>query len=277
MRFPSLLCCGLLLLLSAGGLASGDPGPVSVSVQLTTYVVVPGKLQTQPQSTSTFSLGCDPTSGTLPFADQVCADIAVYPQAMLHPRRLGGTVCGQLVGGPRATAQITVTAGGATDRMSSLGSACDPGDVGAALYMAAAQQNAALLTRFGTMLQCDEDPVLFAKPTPHLSLTYCMTARWTPTERGLLRLAEQVPAIASLHPATLFPADIGARTCTIRPGITGTCAVYLVKSGARDVVTFAQSWPAGSSKKTGHAVWHVAINGGRAALTSNAGPPQPQI
>ena len=81
MRGLIVLCC-LCLAGTAAGAGPAPQGPITIRIAVTQYDR--SRLHPTPQ-TSRFVLMCNPTGGTLPFADRVCRAIARHPVAMLDP------------------------------------------------------------------------------------------------------------------------------------------------------------------------------------------------
>jgi hypothetical protein len=91
-----------MLLAACGSAVRSTPTPAASSITVAIEVKFVGP---QP-SDKRYSLGCNPTSGTLPFAARVCADIAARPAFMLRqqPTRI---LCYSEVLGPVVTVQTT--------------------------------------------------------------------------------------------------------------------------------------------------------------------------
>jgi hypothetical protein len=100
---------------------------------------------------------------------------------------------------------VTATANGTTTRFSGTPGCSWPGDQAVSVYFDAAENNKSGLAKSEALLRCDEDPVLFAVPTPLASVVACTHGLWTPRLEQLIRLAEQTPALAGLQPSRLFP------------------------------------------------------------------------
>ena len=265
--------CGVLIALSGCGGHSAAQPAVSARIEVTTWT---GKLQRQ---THIFTLGCDPTSGTLPLAARVCGDIGRHPTAMLDPAK-ERSVC---LGGPFMP-DLTVRTIRQGRRASFGGSPfCDwPGGTALGIYWAASRNDTATLAKVEPRLRCDDDPVLLEKPTPWASVEACMHGLWTPHSERLIKTAEGVPAIAELQPTRLFPSDIGARRCNIPAGgpirrspLAGKCGVSVKNAWSHPTVTFVEDWRAGG--RTVRHRWQVRISGTHATLLNQTGPIAPQL
>jgi hypothetical protein len=277
----SILCFGWVVLIAGFGGTSnaGGASGVSVQIQLVTFTHTPGADPTNPPSaTQTFSLTCNPTGGTLPFADRICRDISLYPEAMLDPYRTHDhAVCGASTV-PTDYVDVTATAEGKTISFSG-GSFCSPNGVAGAVYRAAAESNEQWLASFEPRLRCDEEPVLHAS---RASVIGCMAGQWTPRTEHLIQIAEHASSLDTLRPAKLFPRDIGAQACTIPTGrpkgahsLRGLCGVYLRDPWGTPTVSFSEDWRNGA-KKERH-VWHVTLNKNRVTAEAETGPTPPQL
>jgi hypothetical protein len=67
-----------ILAVVAGCGGSGGHSAIGLRINITTFTG-------NKQQTKSFTLGCRPVAGTLPFAVRVCRDIARHPQPMLNP------------------------------------------------------------------------------------------------------------------------------------------------------------------------------------------------
>jgi hypothetical protein len=265
--------CGLLLVPfgSAGRAASADS--ITVRIRVTTYAA------TVPH-TQSFSLTCDPTSGSLPLASRVCRDIRLHPAAMLNPPRPRWTCAGP-AGSPTLT--VTTSSRGATHTFGGE-PGCDwPVGPTIEVYWAAIQRDEMKLGRVEPTLRCEEDPTLLARPTPLASAVACVHGLWTPRSEELIRLAEKTPALAGLEPSHLFPRDIGAMRCTIHAGgfvrgrtLSGLCGVTMKNVWSKATVSFTEDWPSGAGKTARH-IWHVVVKGKRVISISQSGPVPPQL
>jgi hypothetical protein len=201
--------------------------------------------------TKTFTLGCQPVSGSLPFAQRVCRDIASHPQAMLAPVP-ARAVC---VGSPfMSQVEVKVTRGpkGLTFSPFAGNPNCNwPGGTPIAIYYAASVKDTHTLNRLEPLLRCDDDPTLLAKPTPWASVAACTHGLWTPASERDIRKAEGAPQLALLRPSTLFPRDIGAIHCRIPAGgpnprtLDGVCGVRLTGPPSAKLVHFVETWSLG--------------------------------
>ena len=97
------------LLAACGTTARNTPTAPASSITVAIEVKVVGP----PPSDVRYSLGCNPTSGTLPFAARVCEDIATHPSAMLRPR-FSSTLCYSSALGPIVTVRTTWQGGPST-------------------------------------------------------------------------------------------------------------------------------------------------------------------
>jgi hypothetical protein len=266
------------LLLLLGDASAAPRHAVSVQIRLITY-------RASAQKEQTFSLMCNPTGGSLPFAARICRDATLHPKAMLDPphRRPGGKtiVCS---GGPfMPQLSVSATSSGATRRFSGSPGCSWPGDQAVSVYYDAAKNDKRDLTRAESLLRCDEDPALFAVPTPLASVVACTHGLWTPRSEQLIRLAEKAPALAGLKPSRLFPHDIGALHCTIPAGgphprrnLAGVCGVTMKNVWSNATVSFTEDWTSGPNKTVRH-IWHIVIRRMRVVGSSQSGPVPPQL
>lgn len=270
--------CGLLFAVAGSANRSLHANSVNVHVRLTTY-------SSNVRRSQSFSLACNPTAGSLPLGARVCQDIRLHRKAMLDPprRRPGGasSVCSGSPFMPELS--VTATADGTTRRFSGSPGCSWPGDQAVSVYFAAARDDKSSLARSESLLRCDEDPVLFAVPTPLASVVACTHGLWTPRSEQLIRLAEKTVALAGLRPSRLFPHDIGAVGCTIHAGgpfpdktLSGRCGVTMKNVWSKATVSFTEDWPTGIGKSARH-IWHVVIQGTRVIATVQSGPAPPQL
>jgi hypothetical protein len=272
------LSCALVLAGFGGASRISQRDNISVRIRVTTYRVSIRKVRL-------FSLVCNPTGGTLPLAGRVCRDIEVHPKAMLDPPRAGphqkAILC---AGGPfMPELSVTVQAHGTTRVFGGSPGCTWPGDQAVGVYFAAAENDARDMSRSESELRCDEDPALFATPTPLASVVACRHGLWTPRSEQLIRIAERTPELAALQATRLFPPDIGARACTIHAGgpfpgrkLAGVCGVTMKNVWATATVSFSENWAGGLDKASRH-IWRVAIRAKRVIATSQSGPVPPQL
>jgi hypothetical protein len=221
-----------------------------------------------------FTLGCDPTSGTLPLGARVCRDIAQHQQAMLSPRKPRST-CG---GSPfMPTVDVVVVHGGAGGFTASPGCGW-PGGTPASIYFAAAIRDASSLHLLEPRLRCEDNPSFFATPTPWSSINACVRGLWTKAAEQAIRAAKSAPEITNL-PARLFPADPGVRRCRIPAGgprrkggnfTAGLCGVSLTGPASSKTVHFTESWNVGARLRRHHWI----LRGTTLIGQSGATPPQ---
>jgi hypothetical protein len=233
------------------------------------------KTGAQPQKvTDHFTLDCDPLGGTLPLASRVCADIERHAQAMLAPREPRST-CG---GSPfMPVVEVSVEQGARGGGFSGSPGCGWPGGTPLAIYFSASIGDKEQLARAERLLRCDDDPELFAKPTPWASAAACTHGLWTPAAEAAIRRAENAAGIAGLAPRRLFPGDPGARRCAIHAGgpapgrlLHGLCEVKLTGPASNKTVHFAETWYV-----AGHRFTHRWVIRGRTVVSqSGAGPPQ---
>jgi hypothetical protein len=226
--------------------------------------------------TKTFTLGCHPVSGSLPFAQRVCRDIASHPQAMLAPVP-ARSVC---VGSPfMAQVEVNVMRGPRGLKFSPFAGNpnCNwPGGTPIAIYYAASIKDTHTLRRVEPLLRCEDDPMLLAKPTPWASVTACTHGLWTPASERVIRTAERAPQLAQLRPAAIFPRDIGVVRCRIAAGgftsrtLDGLCGVRLTGPPSAKVVHFVETW--GNGRHIFRHTW--TVSGSRLVSQRGAVPPQ---
>lgn len=248
---------------------------VSIEIQLTTYT----SGARPKRRTRTFSLGCLPVSGTLPFADRLCRDIARHPQAMLDPLDPDRprSVCLGLLNGPSLMVRVKVGL-----KQTSFGGQpfCGwPGGTALGLYWAATQHDLRTLARLEPRLRCDDDPALLVWPWRWASINACVRGLWTAHSARLIRVASGAREIGALRLAHFFPRNVGARPCAIptreERTLQGLCGVYLKDVWSRPTVTFVETWPlvCGSARHR----WRVAVTGNRAEFVAESGPRPPQL
>jgi hypothetical protein len=266
-----VLLAVLVVTAGCGGHNRSTRSRVQVRITLTSW-------SSNRKHTEGFTLGCEPISGTLPLAVRVCGDIARHPTAMLDPPKRRWTCSGSPF-----MPQLTILSTRQGEKASFGGSpGCDwPGGTALTIYWAASRHDPRILNLAEPRLRCDDDATLLATPTPRASAVACVHGLWTPRSERLIRTAKQAPELAGLAPATLFPADVGARNCAIPAGghtrrrLHGTCAVTVTHTGSKPIVTFVEDWP-----RTGGGIlrhrWHVRVTGSKATDVSQTGPPAPQ-
>ena len=261
-----------ILAVVAGCGGSGGHSAVGVRIGITTFTG-------NKQQTKSFTLGCLPVSGTLPFAARVCRDIARHPQPMLDPLP-ARTNCS---GGPTIP-RLTVTTRRDGEKASFGGSPnCGwPGGAALAVYYEAATRDLHALDLTEPRLRCDDDPTLLARPTPLASVVACVHGLWTPRTERLIRIAERLPAVAALGPR-LFPTEIGARRCTIPAGgpypgklLHGLCGLTVKHVWSAPTVTFVETWPRTATAHA-RAILQVTITNGHARLSARRGVVPPQL
>jgi hypothetical protein len=255
------------------GCGGGTHGQTALSITVEHYVFAK---DAQPKEvTEHFSLGCRPVSGTLPFAARVCVDIARHRQAMLAPREQR-SACG---GSPfMPMLSISVKRGWSGGGISGSPWCGWPGGTPIEIYYAASVRDAKGLRRAEPLLRCEDDPLLFATPTPWASVAACTHGLWTRAAEQAIRVAATAPAIAGLNPGMLFPRDPGAKRCRIpaggpSPGRTfaGLCEVKLTGAPSAKAVHFAETWSVARRRFT-----HSWVIRGRTLLTQSGSPP-PQM
>jgi hypothetical protein len=251
-----LLCCAILALAAGlGGTdATGQPvAGVSVTVDRFTYSVYPN---TAPPVDELFSLTCNPPAGTISFAGQLCSDIAKHPAGMLTPVSPASGSCDVNFGaaiaiasggipsflepspGPSGTTRtrltVSVQSGGKTTELPG-GCAAGPAYL---IYVAAAANDGATIAKLEPELRCEDGGNALALESElSFAAEACLDGAWTAANARLIRIAEQAPAIAALHPAQLFTAEPGTRLCRL-DGISGQCGVWVAGS----TVSFAVDW-----------------------------------
>jgi hypothetical protein len=267
---PAFSVALALLLASCGGATHSK---IQLSLTTTHYVFANGK---KPRKvTGRYTLGCEPVSGTLPLAGQICADIAAHRQAMLAPRP-SRWVC---AGSPfMPTVDVSVRRGGSGGFSGSPGCGW-PGGTPIAIYYAASTKDRASLAREEPLLRCEDDPTLAVQPTPLASAVACTRGLlWTPAAEREIRRAETVPQLTGFDPSKLFSADPGVRRCLIQAGgpplgriLLGLCGVSLTGPPSRKTLHFVESWTL-----AGHLFRHHWIVRGRRVVTQS-GPAIPQL
>jgi hypothetical protein len=271
MRLAVLTCLAACTVVAGCGERSSA---ISVQVRVTTYDAPSHKA-----AEHRFTLGCETTSGSLPLAARICADIARHPVSMLSPGR-ARSVCGGLVFGP-----VVAVSANRSGHKSSFGGqpGCGwPGGTALAIYWAAANRDTRTLAIFEPRLRCDDDPALLAMPSQWDSIAACTHGRWTPRSERLIRLATTAPQLAALQARALFPHDIGTRRCAFNAGgptakkVEGLCGVGLKKVWSTPEVTFAEQWSRSGGRTWRHQ-WRVRIDGRHPALVSQQGSVPPQM
>jgi len=263
--FAVVVCATTLSIVSACG---GDSSSaVQVHLQVTSYL---GGVKT----TQRFVLGCDPVSGSLPLRASVCRDIAAHRRAMLAPRRQLA-VC---VGGPSMPeVQVDVVRGASVSSFAGSPNCDWPGGTPLAVYWDASRRDRSSLRRDSARLRCEDDPALFAKPTPWASVVACRHGLWTPAAERAIRRAETAPQLALLRPATLFPHDPGVVRCRVAAGgpvmrtFGGLCGVSLSGPASAKLVHFTETWAQGRHVFRHH--WTVR----GATLVGQRGSVPPQL
>jgi hypothetical protein len=268
----------VLLFVGFGGtVRAAQRADINVRIRLTTY-------RLSVRTVQSFSLTCRPTGGTLPLAGRLCRDIDLHPTAMLDPPQPGRPRTSIVCSGGAFMPEVAVTAtsNGTTRAFGGSPGCTWPGDQAVSVYFDAARNDAHAVSRSESLLRCDEDPVLFAVPTPLASVVACRHGLWTPRSEQLIRIAETTPELVALQAAQLFPRDIGALACTIHSGgafpgrkLAGLCGVTMRNVWAKATVSFSEDWPSGLGKTARH-IWHVVIQGRRVIATSQSGPAPPQ-
>jgi hypothetical protein len=293
-----LLCCALLVLVAGfGGRNEAGPSVDGVTIEVVRVVTYPAS-NPQPTLKDHYSLTCNPPTGTLPFAERICRNILEHPQAMLAPRDLlGSERCKIPVVSGRVTVTFTVTItqpNGYRTELRESPSCRDPGRVGRNIFAAATYGDEGILAVLERGLPCAEDPIarIFAKLTI-TNRQACMYGSWTDSNRELIRIAQQAPAIAALDPARLFLPDPGAQACTMPiagtkgRSVKGQCGAYV--TGA--VVSFVEDWSGfpliwgnsangffkvrKTSATTRH-TWDVLVMNGKVKSVTERGAPAPQ-
>jgi hypothetical protein len=262
-----VLLAVLALSLGASGCGGGgDRSAVQVHLSVTTHLG--GK-----KTTKSFTLGCDPVSGSLPLAARVCRDIATHRQAMLAPRPARST-CG---GSPFApVVEVDVVKGADGSSFSGMPNCGWPGGTPLAVYWDASSRDERALQRDSARLRCEDDPAFFAKPTPWASINACTHGLWTSAAERAIRRAETAPELALLRPVTLFPHDPGVVRCRIPAGgptvrvFYGLCGVSLTGPPSTKLVHFVETWAEG-----GHIFrHHWTLHGSTLIGQRGAVPPQ---
>jgi hypothetical protein len=273
MRF-ALVACVVASALLAGGCGSAKPpssavSAISVQVRVTTH-----DPRSQKPVERRYTLGCNPTSGSLPFAGRVCADVARHPVSMLSPGR-ARSLCGGRIFGPAI--EVNATWNGRTSSFGGQPGCGWPGGAALAVYWAASIRDTKSLSIFEPRLRCDDDPTLLAMPPRWPSVAACMHGLWTPRTERLIRVAERVPPLAGLTPRALFPHDIGVRRCALHAGgpklrtIDGLCGVNVKDVWSTPEVILTEAW-AGRRHS-----WRVKILAGVPRLVGQTGPVPPQL
>jgi hypothetical protein len=277
MRRALAACVAASALVACGcGCAVGDrANAISVQVRVTTRD--PGSNEPTERR---YTLGCKPTSGTLPFAARLCADVARHPVSMLAPGR-ARSVCGGRAFGP--VVEVQSVWNGRT-RSFSGGPGCGwPGGTALAVYWAAANRDTKSLSAFEPRLRCDDDRTLLAIPPRWASIAACMHGLWTPRAERLIRLAGHLSQLAGLDARSLFPHEVGARRCAIQTGgprrrtIYGLCGVTVKNAWSTPEVTFTEKWTWIGTHQPKRHRWRVSILNGIPHLAGQTGPIPPQL
>lgn len=272
----ALTACAVASALIASGCGGGEPSS-AISVQVRVTTVDP---RSHEPTEHRFTLGCKPTSGSLPFAARLCADVAQHPISMLSPGR-ARSVCGGRAFGP--VVEVNTAWSGRTSSFDGAPGCGWPGGTALAIYWAAASRDAKALSALEPRLRCDDDPTLLAMPPQWASIAACTHGLWTPQAERLIRLAATVPQLVGLRPRTLFPHDVGARRCAISAGgpivrtIHGLCGVTVKNVWSAPEVDFTEQWTWIGTHTAKRHHWRVRITDGRPRLVSQAGPIPPQL
>jgi hypothetical protein len=235
----------------------------AIALKVTVTRFVPTK------SHSSFTLGCEPVSGTLPFAARICRDIARHRQAMLAPRPSRSTCAG----GPlMPTVDVEVGRGASGGGFSGSPNCGWPGGTPLAIYYAAAVRDTHALRLLEPRLRCEDDPAFFAMPTPWASVVSCTRGLWTPLAERAIRAAKQTRVLGTVTHS--FPDDPGVVRCQIRAGgsrvVGGLCGVTLSGPASKKLVHFTETWNLGGRILRHH--WTIAGK----TLIGQSGPPPPQ-
>lgn len=255
------------------GCAGGSHSKVGLRITITHYVFEKG--QEPKRVTDHYTLNCEPVSGTLPLAGRICSDIARHRLAMLAPGQPRST-CG---GSPfMPVVNVDVEHGASGGGFSGSPGCGWPGGTQATIYFEASAHNTRQLARAEPLLRCEDDPVLFAKPTPWASVVACTHGLWTPAAERAIWKAESPPPISSLDPRQLFPRDPGVRRCTIHAGgpapgrlLHGLCGVSLTGAPSSKTVHFVETWSVARHVFRHH--WTV----NPAGVVAQTGAPPPQL
>jgi len=250
--------------------------PIRLRITLTTYTHFTQRHE------RTYTLNCDPTSGTLPLAGRICRDVARHPLAMLGMLNTGRgrSVCSPPAGSPEVA--VEATRGSKHARFGDVPNCSWPGGGVLAVYYDAITKNEKLLASDEARLRCEDDPVLLATPKPWVSIEACLHGFWTPRNERLIRAAEQVPQLRALQPQRLFPRDVGVLPCRITVGgptrrhITGKCGVSITHAWSTPTLVFTESWSGWSGPPYRHH-WVVEIAHGHARLTAQSHGALPQL
>lgn len=227
-------------LATAGGAAASTP--VHLRITLTTYTHFTERHE------HVYTLGCDPTSGTLPLANRVCRDVARHPLAMtgMVSSGRGRSVCSPPPGSPEVV--VEASRGRRQARFGDVPNCSWPGGVVLAVYHDAITRDETALASDESRLRCEDDPVLLATPKPWVSIEACLHGFWTPRNERLIRTAEREPHLRRLSPRKLFPRDIGVLPCRIAVRrsttrhVAGKCGVAITHTWSTPTVTFTESW-----------------------------------
>jgi len=273
-RLTRVACAVAGVVAIAAILATSACGSVSSAIRLritlTTYTHFTQKHE------RAFTLDCNPTSGTLPFAARVCRDVARHPLAMVGMVNSGGgrSECSPPAGSPELV--VEATRGSRHTRFSDVPDCGWPGGVVVAVYYDAITMNAKSLASDEARLRCEDDPVLLATPKPWVSIEACLHGFWTSRNERLIWAAEQVPQLDALQARNLFPRDVGVLRCRISAGgpvnrqISGKCGVSITHAWSTPTLTFTESW-SGSPGPPHRHQWIVEIVHGHARLIAQRG------
>jgi hypothetical protein len=268
-RVVAALAVGAVLALTGAG-CGGSRSAIQLELRVTSYPN--GK-----QTTKRFTLGCRPTSGSLPLAARVCRDIARHPQAMVAPRAPRST-CG---GGPLMPTVDVVVVRGAPGGFSGSPGCGWPGGTPSSIYYAASIRDRHTLNLLERRLRCEDDPAFFVRPSPWASILACTHGLWTPAAERAIGVAETSSALQLLRPEKLFPADPGVVRCRIPAGgpvsrsgpriLDGLCGVSLTGPASDKTVHFVETWAQG--RHVSRHRW--TVHG--ATLVTQSGPVPPQL
>lgn len=267
---------GVIALAGALALLAGGCGGRGSAVRVDVAIGWPAVAHRRAES---FTLRCQPTGGTLPFAARLCRDIAAHAQAMLRPLP-SRSQCGGLANGPTVT--VSTRAGGKSATFSGQPGCGWPGGTPLAIYWAATRRDLRSLTLMEPRLRCDDDPRLLARPTPSVAVAACTHGFWTARNEGLIRLAETIPDLRVLRPRQLFPRDVGVFPCRIVVGgpttkvASGECGVAVRNAWSTPTVSFVEALRGPAGELFRHR-WVVRIADGRPRLVAQSRNAVPQL
>lgn len=263
------------------GCGGGAHSHVALKLTVTHYTIEKtnsSKGRLPQRVTEHFTLNCQPTSGTLPFAARICRDIARHRQAMLAPRRRRSVCSGTPF---MAVIDVEVIRGASGGGFSASPGCGWPGGTPASIYYAASTGDSRVLRLLESRLRCEDNPAFFAKPTPWASVVACTRGLWTPLAERAIKAAKTSTALVPLHAAKLFPADPGVVRCRIPAGgvfstngpriFYGLCGVSLTGPPSNKVVHFVETWAQGRHVFRHH--WTIQGT----SLVSQRGPTPPQL